>query len=162
MLIDSLLTLSGSTANGTFAGSDMFGSGTTVVSPNTIDVSSQGVPSGNVRDMGEGQELFARVEITTSYVGGTSVQFEVVASDDAAGTVNTTVIGSSEVVAVANAIAGARYAFPINPRLAKLGQRYITLQAVNVGINTAGAVFADIGTGIQDGQKFYTSGFQVL
>lgn len=162
MIQDSLLTLTGSTAGGTFAGANMFGSGATVVSPNAIDVASQGVPSGNVRDLGEGAELFARVSITTAFSGGTSVQFQVVASDDTGGVTNPVVLGTSAVIAVASATAGSRVAFPISPRLASKGQRYLTVQAVNVGANTAGAVFADIGTDIQDGQKFYASGYSVL
>ncbi len=161
MIVDALLALVGSILGNTVSGANMFASGATVVSPNSIDVSNGG--SGQVRDMAEGEELFARVVVTTSFAGGTSVQFNVVASDDAAGVTNPTIIGSSPVLPVATAIAGYRTAIALNPVLASKGQRYLTLQAVNVGANTAGAIYADIGDGIGgDGKKFYTSGFVVL
>jgi hypothetical protein len=95
-------------------------------------------------------------------VGGTSMTFNVVAADDAALTTNVTVIGSTGAIPVASLTLGSRFAAEINPRIASKGQRYVGLQVVNVGTTTAGSIYADIGLEIQDGQKFYPSGFTVL
>ena len=83
-------------------------------------------------------------------------------SDDAAGVTNPTIIGDSPVIPTATLVAGYRTAFQVNPRLASKGQRYLTMQAINLGVMTAGAIYGDLGAEIQDGQKFYPSGFALL
>lgn len=161
MYVDALLALFGSITGNTVTGTNAFASGATIVSPNAIDLSA-GVPAGSVRDIGEGSDYdMARVEVTTAFTGGTSVQFVIVNSDDAAGVTNPTIVGASPVIPVASLVAGFRTAFQINPRIGSKGQRYLTMQAINVGANTAGAIYGDIGAEIQDGQKFYPSGFSV-
>lgn len=162
MIVDALLALSGSISGNTVSGQTATGTGVTVVSTNNVDVSSQGVPSGQVRDLGEGVPLYGRFEVVTAASGGTSVEMRICASDDAAGTVNVTTIGTTGPIAVANLTAGARFVARVNPVLASKGQRYITAQYVTVGAVAAGAYYADIGDGIQDGQKFYPSGYAVL
>lgn len=162
MYVDSLLAVSGSITGNTVTGQAVFGSGTTVTSTNVVDLASQGVPSGQVRDIGEGSDFdLLRVEVTTAFTGGTSCQFNVVAADDAGITTNVTVIGTTGAIPVASLTAGSRFVAQINPRLASKGQRYLAMQAVNVGANTAGSVYADFGAEIQDGQKFYPAGFSV-
>jgi hypothetical protein len=162
MYVDALLALNGSITGNTVSGANIFGSGTTLVSANTIDLST-GNPASQVRDMGESDEkLFLRVEVTTAFAGGTSAEFQIIAADAANLTGNVTVLGTTGAIAVASLTAGARFVARINPRLANKGQRYLGMQCVNVGANSAGAVFADIGPDIQDGAKFYPSGFSVL
>lgn len=166
MITDAFLALAGSISGNTVTPASVFGAGTTIVSGsftggNVIDTAAPGNPSGNVRDIGEGGELYLRVQVSTAAVGGTSMQFNVVSADDAAITTNVTVIGTTGAIPVASLTAGARFAAELNPRIASIGQRYIGLQVVNVGTNTAGAIYADIGDGIQDGQKFYPSGFTI-
>jgi hypothetical protein len=57
----------------------------------------------------------------------------------------------------------SRFSCAINPKLASKGQRYVGARYVSVGTTTAGSFFADIREPeIQDGQKFYPSGFAVL
>jgi hypothetical protein len=163
MYVDALLALFGSILGNIVTGVNAFASGATVVSPNAIDLASGGSPTGQVRDLGEGSAFdIARVEVTTSFAGGTSVQFVMVSSDDAAGVTNPTIIGASGVIPTATLVAGYRTAFQINPRLASKGQRYLTMQAINLGVMTAGAIYGDLGAEIQDGQKFYPSGFALL
>lgn len=163
MYIDALLALSGSILGNTVTPQATFASGASVLSTNTIDLSTAGIPATQVRDIAEGGEFAqARIEIITAFTGGTSAEFQVITADDAALSVNVTVIGTTGPIAVAALTAGSRFAARINPRLASKGQRYIGGRTVNVGVNTTGAIYMDIGAEVQDGQKFYPVGFQVL
>ena len=153
MIVDANLALSGSISGNTVTGADMFGSSATVTSPNVVDLSE-------ARDIGEGRDLYVRYQVTTAYAGGTSVQFQAVVADDAAITTNVTVVGAGKVVPVADAVLGFRDAFKLSPDIGALGRQYFAVQAVNVGANTAGAVYADVGAEISD-SKNYPSGFTV-
>jgi len=163
MIVDALLALAGSILGNTVTGQNVFGNGTSVLSTNTVDLSSGGIPSGQVRDIGEGSDyVFGRFEVTTAFTGGTSCEFQVVTADDAALSTNLKVLGTTGAIPVASLTLGARFACDVNPVIGSKGQRYIGLRAVNVGNNTAGAIYGDIGAEIQDGAKFYPSGFAVL
>lgn len=156
MYVDNNLLLSGSiSAAGAVSGQTATGTDTSVLSTNAIDL-------GVARDVGEGKDLFLRVETITAASGGTSVEFQAIASDAANGTGNVQVIGSTGAIPVAQVTAGSRFAAGINPRLANKGQRYITGRFVFVGAVAAGAYMADIGVEVQDGGKFYPAGFAVL
>ena len=156
MITDALLALSGSITGNTVTGQAVFGSGTSVLSTNTVDL-------GITRDLGAGSDLvFGRFEITTAFTGGTSAEFQIITADDAALTTNIKVVGTTGAIAVALLTASARLACQINPVIGSKGQRYIGGRTVNVGANTAGSIYADLGAEIQDGQKFYASGFAVL
>ena len=114
------------------------------------------------KDFGEGDPLFARVQVnTTAFAGGTSVEFQVIQADAANLTGNVTVVGTTGPILTAALVLGARFAARINPRLMNQGQRYLGLQAVNIGVMTAGSVFADIGKEVAD-HKNYANGFAVL
>ena len=152
--VDRFLTLSGSIVGNTVAYQNLFASGASVLSTDAIDL-------GIAREVGEGNGLYGRVQIGAAFTGGTSVDFQIIASDNANGTGNVTVVGSTGAIPIAQLVAGARFAFRINPRLASRGQRFLTGNAVNVGANAAGTAFVDIGLEIQDGAKFYASGYVV-
>ncbi len=154
MIVDALLAVSGSITGNTLTGQNVFATNANVTSTNTVDLLQN-------RDIGEGQDLYGRVEVTTAAAGGTSIEFQYIVADDAALSTNVTVIGTTGAIAVASLVAGARFACKLNPRLGSLGQRYLGMRAVNVGANTAGAVYADVGTEIAD-LKVYASGFSVL
>ena len=154
MIVDALLAVSGSITGNTLTGQNVFATNANVTSTNTVDLLQN-------RDIGEGQDLYGRVEVTTAASGGTSIEFQYIVADDAALSTNVTVIGTTGAVAVAGMTAGARFACKLNPRLGSLSQRYLGMRAVNVGANTAGAVYADIGAEISD-LKVYASGFAVL
>jgi predicted RecA/RadA family phage recombinase len=155
MYVDALLALSGSISGNTVSGQTATGTDTSVLSTNTVDLSA-------TRDIGEGQELYARWEVVTAASGGTSVEMQVIATDNANLTGNVAVIGTTGAIAVASLTAGARFACTINPRLASRGQRHLGLRYVTVGAVAAGAYYGDIGIGIQDGAKAYANGFAVL
>lgn len=156
MITDNNLLLSGSvSAAGAVSGQTVTGTDTSVLSTNTVDL-------GTTRDLGEGTDLYGRFEVLTAASGGTSVEMQVIATDAANLTGNVTVIGTTGAIAVASLTAGARFACAINPRLASKGQRYVGVRYVLVGAVTAGAYYADLGLEVQDGQKFYPSGYAVL
>ena len=154
---DARLLLSGalSAVDNSITGQTVTGTNTSVLSTNTLDLSQ-------VRDLGEGTDLFGRFQVATAAAGGTSVEFQVIAADDAALTTNVTVIGSTGAIPTASLTAGARFACGVNPRIASKGQRYVGLRYVIVGAMTAGVYVGDVGAEIQDGQKFYPSGFTIL
>lgn len=163
MYVDAFLALVGSISGNTVTGGNVFGNGTTLVSTNTIDLASGGIPtSGQIRDIGGGTDKARlRVEVTTAASGGTSMEFQVISTDNANLTGNVTVIGTTGAIPVASLTAGARFMAEINTRLLSRGQRYLGMQTVNVGNNTAGAIYADIGPDLED-FKAYASGFAVL
>lgn len=126
----------------------------TAVSTDTVDLSI-------ARDIGEGENLFVNFAIGAAFVGGTSTAFEVVVADDEALTSNVTVVGSSGAVLTADLTANKNVAVRINPLIGSTGKRYFGTRYTVVGTNSAGTVTADVVHGIQDGQKFYASGFAV-
>ena len=84
-----------------------------------------------------------------------------IVADNAALSSNVVAIGSTDAIATASLTAGALNAVRINPQVASLGKRYLGARYTVVGTNTAGTVTADIVNTIQDGKKFYASGFTV-
>lgn len=153
MITDALLQLSGTIVGNTVTGQTVTGTGN-VISTNTVDlVKSQ--------DIGQGEDLYLRSQVTAAFAGATSVEIQAIAADDAALTSNITVIATTGPIPVASLVAGGRFAACLRPRIASLGQRYLGARYVITGTGTAGALFTDIGLEIQDGQKFYASGFQV-
>ena len=126
----------------------------TFVSTNTIDLLQS-------RDIGEGEDLYARFIVTVQPTTGTSVEFQVIGSA-AANLSSPTVLGTTGAVAVASLPVGKRLAVELSPQIGSLGFRYLGVQYVNTGAIAAGTYIADIGKEIQDGQKFYPSGFTVI
>ena len=156
MYVDNNLLLSGSiSSTGAVAGQTVYSAGPPVLSTNTVDL-------GTARDMGEGTNLFGRFQYTVAAVGGTSIEMQVISATDAALTTAVTVLGTTGPIAVASLTIGSRFVCDINPLIGSKGQRYLGLRYISVGTTTAGSVFGDLGTDIQDGQKFYAGGFAVL
>jgi hypothetical protein len=126
----------------------------TAVSTNTIDLSI-------ARDMGAGHEIYMYFSVPTAFAGGTSVKFEIITSAAAALT-SPTVIGSSDAVLTAALVAGKSVAAAFNPQIASTGQRYVGARYTVVGTMSGGAVTADVVETLQDGKKYYASGFTVV
>jgi hypothetical protein len=128
---------------------------TTAVSTDTVDLSV-------ARDMGEGGDLYMNFAMTEAFAGGTSTNFEVIIADNAALSSNVVVIGASGAIVTASLPLGTNVAVRLNPQIASLGKRYLGARYTVSGTNTAGKVTADIVTDVQDGKKFYASGFTVV
>jgi hypothetical protein len=153
MITDALLWLSG--APGATTGQAVTA---TAVSTNTIDLSQP-------RDVGAGEELYARifVDTTVTAAGAATVRFEVITS--ASADLSTpTVIGASGDIGKADLVLGARVSIPIPANMIRpLGQRYLGLRyTVSTGPLTAGTFTALVTTADDNPQKSYPSGFTVL
>jgi hypothetical protein len=128
---------------------------TTAVSTDTVDLSV-------ARDMGEGGDLYMNFAMTEAFAGGTSTNFEVIIADNAALSSNVVVIGASGAIVTASLTLGTNVAVRLNPQIASLGKRYLGARYTVSGTNSAGKVTADMVTDVQDGKKFYASGFTVV
>ena len=154
MYVDNNTLVSGSITGNTLTPQAITGTGN-ILSSNTIDL-------GQARDVGEGTEYpFLHAIIGTAVAGGTSTEIQAVIADDAALSTNVTVVGSSGAIATASLTAGKRVAVPVIPQIGSLGRRYLGVRYVVTGTNSAGTVTAFYGLDLQDGQKFYPSGFSV-
>lgn len=126
---------------------------TTAVSTDKIDLLS-------AREIGEGADLFFVFSVGTAFAGGTSITFQIVTDDNTALS-SPTVIAASAAIVTASLTAGAQFVVPIPPQIASLGERYLGVQYTVVGTYSAGTITADVVHNIQDGKKFYASGFTV-
>ena len=128
---------------------------TTAVSTDTVDLSV-------ARDMGEGGDLYMNFAMTEAFAGGTSTNFEIIIADNAALSSNVVVIGASGAIVTADLTLGKNVSVRLNPQIASLGKRYLGARYTVSDTNTAGKVVADIVMDVQDGKKFYASGFSVI
>lgn len=170
MITDALLRLSGTNATPPVAEAIT----TTAFSGFGLDLRSSTNTSGGtsttqIRDLGVGDDLYVTMTVGTTFIsaGATTMQVDVVASDDLSGT-NVIIVGTMGVIPKASLVAGANFVARINPRLANINPatgtlyRYLLVKyTITTGPMTAGAVFADIVTDIYDSTKFYGSGFVV-
>ena len=151
MIIDNYLRLSGSLATGGTTGQTITA---TANSDNVIDLSQ-------AREIGEGKQLYAVFTVTAAFATGTSLTMAAVVSAATALTTPTT-IGSTGAVVVANLTLGAQFTVVLAPQIASLGLRYLGVIYTVAGSSmTTGAMVCDITDGVQDGKKYYASGFKV-
>lgn len=146
MILDQLLKVSSAQAVTTSA-----------VSTDTIDLSV-------ARDIGEGEDLYFAftVDESVTAAGAATVDFQVIGSA-AAALSSPTVLGTSGPIGKASLAAGQIVYVRINPAYASLGLRYLGANyTVATGPLTAGKFTANVTHGIQDGRKFYASGFTVV
>lgn len=117
----------------------------TIVSTNVIDHGAVGTPqhAANAldRDLGKGTKPKIRVQVTETFVGGTSVQLVLQQSVDEAFT-SPIVVRTGAVIAVASLVAG--YVFDLEVFPIKTTARFTRLTYVVDGTHTAGKVFAGL------------------
>ena len=123
-------------------------------STNTIDLSQ-------ARDIGEGKQLFAVFTVTEAFNNLTSILLEVVTSANA--DLSSPTIQSMQSVLLAGLTVGSQYTVVIPPQIGSLGKRYLGAYYDVTGTNpSTGKITCDIVESIQDGKKFYASGFTVV
>lgn len=103
-------------------------------------LSTNAYDMGVARDIGRGRDLRIYVNATTAFTGGTSLQVNVVESNNS-DLSSATVIATGAVIAEASLTAGRALVDIVLPTTTK---RYIGLQFVTVGTHTAGAVTGGI------------------
>lgn len=120
------------------------------------------------REIGEGSDLFLVYTVTVDGTGAGDVVFQVYIADNAAMSTNPEVIASSVAyvgttldIPSASAPNGTVIVVPIPPRVASLGRRYLSGRFDVTGTVGAVKVICDVVHNIQDGRKFYASGFTV-
>jgi hypothetical protein len=152
MITDRLLTVSGSNNPGSaISGQAITGD---AYSTDTIDLSQ-------ARDIGEGTSLYMVFTVVQAFNTLTSLDLEVVISANANLSSHTAIAERN--VLLAGLTAGAQYVVQLPPQIASLGLRYLGARYdVNGTDPTQGSILAQIVTDIQDGKKFYASGFTVL
>lgn len=129
----------------------------TYVSANTIDLSQN-------RDLGSGAPIRVLYNIDVAFVGGTSVQPQIITS--ASANLSTpTVIDLGTVILTAALTLGQLFVrflpeLTANP-LGATGQRFLGVQYVSVGTFTAGSISCRLVNDVQD-IKAYPSGYVIL
>lgn len=135
------------------------------IAPQTVTaaaVSENAVDLRSAQDIGQGQPLFGRFQVHTGATGGTSMEFQIVAADNAALNSGLVVLGTTGAIPTAQLKAGARFACAISPQIASPGKRYLGARFVPTGSFSAGAYTADVGLEVQDGQKATPRGYTVI
>ncbi len=156
MIVDAKTLVAGTIgSDNAYTAQEMKGTDTTVLSDYSIDL-------GVARDAGEGTPLYMRVQVETAASGGTSVEFQIVGATAATLASGLVVLGSSGAIAVGSVTAGSRFYVPVPPKVGSLGLRYLGARAATVGAVSAGKYFIDFVHDVQDGKKYYGSGFAVL
>jgi len=152
MITDVLLTVSGAnTPNSAISGQAITAD---AVSTNVIDL-------GTARDIGEGEDLYMVFTVVTAFDNLTSLNMAVV-TDTTDAMSSPTTIASTGAVLLANLTAGKQYVVRIPPQIASLGERYMAAYYDVTGTTpTTGSILAQIVKDVQDGRKFYASGFSV-
>ena len=155
MITDNYLRLSGSLTAGSATGQTITA---TANSTNVVDLSL-------ARDIGEGMDLYVQFTVGTAFTaaGAATLTPTVIVTADSAAFTTPTTIGTAGTIAVATLVAGYTFAIRLNPQIASLGLRYLgAIYTVATGPMTAGTMTADIVSSIQDGKKFYASGFTIV
>ena len=132
------------------------------VSTNTIDLSI-------AREIGEGKDIYMIFTVTTTGTGtGTIVFSAIVDTDPGLATSVTTLVSSAAYVGTALVAGtstdqkGTQIVLRLPPVIASLGKRYLGANYDVTGTVGAVKITCDIVTDVQDGKKFYASGFSVV
>jgi hypothetical protein len=119
----------------------------TALAENVIDLSVN-------RDIGEGKQLFAVLNVETAFDNLTSLKVEIITADDDAGA-NAVVLVERD-LPLANLAVGSTYVLPLAPVIASRGKQYLGARYTVDGTNpAAGTVSLNFVINYQDGQKYY-------
>lgn len=126
----------------------------TIVSTNVVDLTV-------LQDLGPGEAIDYEMIVTTTFVGGTSIQMQLITANNAAMT-SPTVLQSGPVVLTAALVAGAQVDRQTFPIAGSLAQEFVAVQYVIVGNYTAGNATAGIVQEHQAHDAFYKSGIYTV
>lgn len=145
MITDKLLRLSDSQA---ITGTE--------VSENLINLSQ-------AREIGEGKNLFMVFTIMEAFNTLTDLTFAILTNNVEDLTTTPTTIASKTVTLASGGLAlGQQHVLPIPPQIASLGEQYLGASYTVNGSNpSTGQITTDIVEAVQDGKKFYASGYSL-
>ena len=132
MYIDNLLTICTSQDLGS-------ADGETVLGESSVDL-------GAAKNVAKGKQLYVVITVEEAFLGGTSVDFQVV-TDSAAALTTSVVIGSATgAIAIGSLTLNCDpIVLPIGSAIATTSDQYLGIQMVVVGTMTAGIISAHIG-----------------
>lgn len=162
MIIDALLTLSGSVnAAGALTGQAANGAGS-ILGTNTLDLAPLALGGNQPGDYGAGEPLEVEFSVITPPTVGTSVTFQLIQADDAALTSNVQVITQTDAFPIASLPAGTIVPLHVDRAAPYAPKRYVGVRYVNVGAIATFSVFASLVKNLQDVKNiYYKSGFAV-
>jgi hypothetical protein len=138
----------------------------TITAAATYDSADQ-IDFVSLRDLSEGHEIKALLTVTTAFAGGTSVDFQLIQADTAAGGGSNFFLSWSGAIALANLTAGTQRIITLPKRVVSNTpwgtryQRFLIFRAVSLGTFSAGAASMSLILDEQDGRTFYPSGFSI-
>ncbi len=139
----------------------------TIVSTDSIDLNPDGgIGQNQAPDIGSGMKIKGSFTITEAVVGTVStVQFQIITATDAALTTSVVVVGTSIAIPEAQLTLGKNIFVEMNQDLLDsqgMVQRFLGAQyVIAVATTTLGLVTTNFVIDVQDGQRFYLSGFVV-
>ena len=133
MYIDKLLSICTSQDLGGSEGTS------TILGENSVDL-------GAAKNIAKGRQLYVVVTVEEAFVGGTSVDFQVITDSAAAMTTSVAIGSSSGAIETANlTLSREPIVIPIGNALSETTDQYLGIQFGVVGTFTAGIVSAHIG-----------------
>ena len=138
----------------------------TIVSLSSVDLNPNAIGANQAPDLGSGMKLRAAFTITEAVVGTVStVQFQIITATDALLTTSVVVIGTSIAIPEADLTLNQQFFVEMNQDVGDtqgLVQRFLGVQyVIAVATTTLGTVTTDFVIDVQDGRRFYLSGFVV-
>ena len=138
----------------------------TIVSTDSIDLSPNTVGGNQAPDIGSGMKIKASFTITEAVVGTVStVQFQIITDSTADLATTPLVVGTSLAIPEAQLVLGRQIFVEMNQDVLDsqgIVQRFLGAQyVIAVATTTLGTVTADFVIDVQDGHRFYASGFTV-
>lgn len=106
-----------------------------------INQGEKGVTAGTMAFIQPGEPVEIVVQVTETFAGGTSCEFELVTGDVAALT-NDVTHHTSGAILTANLTAGTTFVFPITMTAVDADATHLGVMATSVGVHTAGAFSA--------------------
>jgi hypothetical protein len=140
----------------------------TITAAGNYDAVDQ-IDLSSLRDLSEGHEIKALLTVTTTFLTGTSIDFQLIGADTSGGGSSNFLLSWSGAITTANLTAGTQRIITLPKRVVANTpwgtryQRFLIFRAVAVAASnfTAGAASMSLILDEQDGRTFYPSGFSI-